>query len=918
MLFKKKQNVIKFIVWVVAALFGLSLLSLTQFFSSKAKIQQQRTKQILKTVKQVPKNDENLPLIQFGNVVNLTIGQLLKVYNSLDVKVRERFKSLADYYTLAYKVALGKLEEHYLKEVKVDPKKVEKQINDIAKKYGGMELFKKQLERAGLTLEKFKESIAMRLKRDELISKIIKPYILSEDKIRDYYLKHIQEFKDKNGKILPLDKVSDKVAEILRKNFGEDKLKSFYEEFKYAFKDEDATLLADIFANIYDKARREKVEKQITEEMMKNYYENHKEDFKTQPKIKVAHILIKFKPEIQKVTDKDISDYYNKHKEDYKYDKAWDISQIYIMIGGKTNKDVQVTDKEIEDYYNLPARVKARHILVHTKAEADAIYNELKSIKDPKKLEEKFAQLAREKSFCPSAKKGGELGWFTPGMMVEPFEDAAFSLATDEISAPVHTRFGWHIILVEARQGKRYTEPLEKVKDKIREIIKRKKEAMKAQEVADNIYKQLNKDNFGAFAATYSDGASASNQGHIGKVYKGMQPKGSIVYKKYADEILEKGWLLNPVAKALSEVTKENTILKPIRTINGIHIIKVNKIYKEGYKTLDEVKDDIAQKVKEEKAEKQALADANKIYDFLKKGKKFDEMVKLYSQDSLTNKNGGVIGYLTKDQNMSDDFKGKVSKTGFVSKQLRDELFSLKQGEFTKPTKTDYGYSIFMVLEKIPASYEKFANVAEKVKEKLVQILAKKDAKETIDRAMKELNSGVKFEDVAKKYSDGVTAKDGGKLDYFTGNEMLFFIRDRKKVQLLQEIADGWKIADKVKEFMLYNPVGAVSNIIELKNGYHILKILDRKEGKLRKFDEVKEQLAKLIPVYVDSAQVEKYVQAYKARGYAGDLEKLRNQIRQYLLEQQKMKLYSIWLEAKAESLGKKVYYKNLKLLLSK
>ena len=86
-------------------------------------------------------------------------------------------------------------------------------------------------------------------------------------------------------------------------------------------------------------------------------------------------------------------------------------------------------------------RVRASHILVSTKEEADKIFSELKSGKD-------FAELAKKYSKCPSSKNGGDLGFFGKGQMVKEFEDAAFSLKIEEVSNPVKTQFGYHIIKV--------------------------------------------------------------------------------------------------------------------------------------------------------------------------------------------------------------------------------------------------------------------------------------------------------------------------------------------------------------------------------------------------------------------------------------------------------------------------------------
>lgn len=84
-------------------------------------------------------------------------------------------------------------------------------------------------------------------------------------------------------------------------------------------------------------------------------------------------------------------------------------------------------------------QIRASHILVKTEQEALDLLNEVKNGAS-------FEDLAAMKSLCPSGSNGGDLGYFGRGMMVKPFEDAAFALEVDEISQPVQTQFGWHLI----------------------------------------------------------------------------------------------------------------------------------------------------------------------------------------------------------------------------------------------------------------------------------------------------------------------------------------------------------------------------------------------------------------------------------------------------------------------------------------
>ena len=87
----------------------------------------------------------------------------------------------------------------------------------------------------------------------------------------------------------------------------------------------------------------------------------------------------------------------------------------------------------------MSTKIRASHILVEKQSQALKIFEELKRGAD-------FRELARKYSTCPSGKRGGDLGQFSRGQMVREFEQAAFSLKSGEISDPIKTKFGYHII----------------------------------------------------------------------------------------------------------------------------------------------------------------------------------------------------------------------------------------------------------------------------------------------------------------------------------------------------------------------------------------------------------------------------------------------------------------------------------------
>jgi peptidyl-prolyl cis-trans isomerase C len=146
----------------------------------------------------------------------------------------------------------------------------------------------------------------------------------------------------------------------------------------------------------------------------------------------------------------------------------------------------KVSESEIKDQYEkMKEEIHAMHILVETEAQADSIYQKLKEGAD-------FAQLAKEKSIDPSAQKnGGDLGFFGWGKMLPEFQEVAFKLKDGEISRPVKTMYGWHIIkLVERRTAEQ--PPFEKAKDMIRAQLERDRSQKRVREYFDELKKKIN------------------------------------------------------------------------------------------------------------------------------------------------------------------------------------------------------------------------------------------------------------------------------------------------------------------------------------------------------------------------------------------------------------------------------------------
>lgn len=134
----------------------------------------------------------------------------------------------------------------------------------------------------------------------------------------------------------------------------------------------------------------------------------------------------------------------------------------------------EVTDEEAKKAYDEQVKkikpekeVRASHILVKTEKEAKEIHAQLKKGAD-------FAKLAKEKSTGPSKVNGGDLNFFTQGRMVPAFDKAVFAMKKGEISEPVKTQFGWHIIkLTDERQ--RPIPAFDLVKDRLVQSLQQQK-----------------------------------------------------------------------------------------------------------------------------------------------------------------------------------------------------------------------------------------------------------------------------------------------------------------------------------------------------------------------------------------------------------------------------------------------------------
>ncbi|MBU8566899.1 peptidylprolyl isomerase [Virgibacillus pantothenticus] len=172
-------------------------------------------------------------------------------------------------------------------------------------------------------------------------------------------------------------------------------------------------------------------------------------------------------------------------------DELRNIIKISLLQEEAIAEDVKIKEEELKQLYDRKnTEVKAQHILVEDEKTAKEVKKKLDDGKG-------FSDLAKEYSTDDgSAKKGGDLGYFSAGQMVPEFEDAAYSMKKNEISDPVKTQHGFHIIKVnDKREKEEKLGKFEDVKEDLRrELLTKKMDPAKMQEKINKLIQDANVD----------------------------------------------------------------------------------------------------------------------------------------------------------------------------------------------------------------------------------------------------------------------------------------------------------------------------------------------------------------------------------------------------------------------------------------
>jgi len=402
-----------------------------------------------------------------------------------------------------------------------------------------------------------------------------------------------------------------------------------------------------------------------------------------QAKIKYVKLNPDLYKKYVKYNDNDLKSYFEKNKEDYRVPEK--IKVKYVKIDPKNfNKDINISDEEIEKYYIQHAnefvdkeKVAAKHILVKVNNWDNE--NEVKKAKEKieKILKElksgaKFEDLAKKYSDDPSAKNGGDLGYFTKGEMIKDFEEAAFKLKVNEMSNIVKTKYGYHIIKVyDHKPEKKLT--LAEAKQKIIDKLKELKAKSIFNEYVLNIYRDI---------------LRASNITAYLKENKDL-PVYETEYFSLFDSV-------PPVDNDINLKTKlfklELAEITNIIDINGIkYIFELEDRQKSYIPNFDKIKNEILQDYINDKATEIAY---NKATEMIKNSKNIEEISnknKLAVTTSPYFKRIEPIPDIGANEELSKNIfnnNGKLLEKPFViaDKVYIIEVVDVKEPDFTKIT----------------------------------------------------------------------------------------------------------------------------------------------------------------------------------------------------------------------------------------
>jgi peptidyl-prolyl cis-trans isomerase D len=394
-------------------------------------------------------------------------------------------------------------------------------------------------------------------------------------------------------------------------------------------------------------------------------------------KIKLDYVLIKPEDLAAKLnpSDAEIKVEYEKNKAHYQVPEKR-VVRYGLLDTTQMRRAVQISDDQLKvqyqaniQQYQVPNRVHVEHILFMTVGKTDAEVDEIKKtaedvLAQSKKKGANFEDLAKKYSQDPGTKeKGGDLGWLTQGQTVPEFEKTAFSLEKGQVSYLVRTQYGFHIIKVLDKETA-HTRPFDEVKDSIRAPLMLQEADKQASDSADQLAKAIRQSN----KVSLDD---LAKQYHL--TVSETRPVSAV------EPVLELG-NSKEVKDAIFRLRPEELSL-PLRTDRGYVVLSVKQILPAHQGSLDEVRAQVIDDLKQEQSGTLAKTKADELAKRVKAGEKFDAAAKALGLDPKT----------SESISRNDSIAGAAS-----GKQLAG-AFQMKPGDLGVPLSLGANWMVYRV-----------------------------------------------------------------------------------------------------------------------------------------------------------------------------------------------------------------------------
>lgn len=341
----------------------------------------------------------------------------------------------------------------------------------------------------------------------------------------------------------------------------------------------------------------------------------------------IDFMTLPFSSHTVEVSEQEVENYYNTNKENYLSPKRIKLDYV-VMTREDIKKNISVTDEEVQNYYenNKSRYVKgeertARHILVNASddeaSQAEALQKAL-DIKQRIANGEDFAELARTLSDdSGSATRGGDLGVVNRGVMVEPFENALLSLPLNEVSEPVKTQFGYHLIEVTnitPERGQAFDEVATQIKAQLIE-------EMTLVEFEDNVERMKN--------------LSFENPDLLDPIAEDLDL--TIQTTDFLEENSNDGIFQYEEIKAIAlsdDFISDELNSDAIVTSDSVYVIRKNQYEAPEIQALDTIKDTIFEQVEANKKRESLMILSQEIVDQLQSGKTWNDVLAQHNAES--------------------------------------------------------------------------------------------------------------------------------------------------------------------------------------------------------------------------------------------------------------------------------------------